>query len=67
MNDFLKIDEIPIGSWWSIAQGGDFGYTIIGKNSVTNYVDVLGTDGVTRKIDAFKLQYKYKRVIPNRE
>lgn len=65
MSDFLKITEIPIGSWWAAADGQRYGNCVLSIDEKTNDVTVLGDNGEIRKIDAFKLQYRYKRAIPN--
>jgi len=65
MNDFLSAKDISIGSWWEIAQGGEYGYCVIAINKESEEITVLSTEGEIRKIDAFKLQYRYKRVRPN--
>lgn len=65
MNGFLSAKDIPIGSWWEIAQGGEYGYCVIAIDQESEEITVLSTDGEIREIDAFKLQYKYKRAIPN--
>lgn len=64
-SNFLSLDEIPIGSWWAMASGGAYGYCVVSKDKDTQDVTVLSTLGETRKIDYFKLQYRYKRIIPN--
>ena len=63
--EFLNIKDITIGSWWSSADGGKYGYTVLEKNLKTNDLKVLSTIGEIRFIDAFKIQYRYKQVIPN--
>ena len=63
--EFLTFEQIKIGSWWAIAQGGSYGYCVIGKNEQTQDIDVLSTCGEKRSIDYFKLQYRYKLVVPN--
>ena len=64
---FLTFEEVPIGSWWSMASGGTYGYCVVGKNPKTQDVSVISTEGESRKIDFLKLQYRYKRVLPNEE
>lgn len=64
-NDFLKFEEIPIGSWWAMASGSKYGYCVTGKDARTSTVFVLSTAGEIRTIDYFKLQYRYKLVVPN--
>jgi len=63
--NFMTFEQIPIGSWWAMASGGFYGYCVISKNKDTQDVTVLSTLGETRTIDYFKLQYRYKQVIPN--
>lgn len=65
MTDILQIQDLQIGSWWAMADGGNFGYTILSKDELTGDVKVLGTDGNERLIDWFKLQYRYYQVVPN--
>jgi hypothetical protein len=62
---FLTAAQIPIGSWWEIAQGGEYGYCVIAIDVPRQEATVLSTDGETRTIDTFKLQYRYSRVLPN--
>jgi len=62
---FLEPNEIKIGSWWAIAQGGGFGYVVLSVNLIACDATVLSTDGSIGEIDIFKLQYKYKNVVPN--
>ena len=64
-SDFYKAKELPIGSWWEMADGSRYGYTVVSVDLKTNDATVLSTLGETRKIDAFKLQYRYKQVKPN--
>jgi hypothetical protein len=66
MKEFLTAEHLPIGSWWEMADGhGKYGYTVIAVNLITKDATVLSTMGETIKIDVFKLQYRYKQVIPN--
>jgi hypothetical protein len=62
---FLTAVQIPIGSWWEIAQGGEYGYCVIAIDVPRQEATVLSTDGEMRTIDTFKLQYRYSRVLPN--
>ena len=63
--EFLTFDQIKIGSWWAIADGGAYGYCVTGKNDRTEDIVVLSTCGEIRAINYFKLQYRYKLVVPN--
>lgn len=65
MSKFLNVDQLKIGSWWQLADGSPFGGTIIGKYECD--IKLLGTDGVSRWIDYWKLQAKYQLVEPNYE
>jgi len=65
-DNFLTLDEIPIGSWWKIAQGSEYGYCVLSKDVKTRDVNVISTVGEYRRIDYLKLQYRYKQVIPNK-
>jgi hypothetical protein len=42
---FLTATQIPIGSWWEIAQGGEYGYCVIAIDVPRQEVTVLSTDG----------------------
>jgi len=64
-SDFLTAEQIPIGSWWEIAQGGEYGYCVTAVDVPRREATVLSTDGEVREIDIFKLQYRYSRVLPN--
>ena len=65
MKTFLTYEEIQIGTWWEIAQGGEYGYCVIGKNDQTKDIMVLSTCGENRTLDYFILQYRYRLVVPN--
>ena len=62
---FLSDKDIPIGSWWEIAQGGEYGYCVTAVDAEIHEATVLSTSGEVRTIDTFKLQYAYRRVLPN--
>jgi hypothetical protein len=59
----VTFDEIPIGSIWIAADGGSYGYEVIGKSE--NGQDIIVADlrrQTPREINYFKLQYRYKQV-----
>ncbi len=64
-NNFLSASEIPIGSWWAAADNSKYGYTVLSVDSKTKEATVISTTGEQRKIDTFKLQYRYFRIKPN--
>jgi hypothetical protein len=64
---FLPKEGIKIGSWWSAADGGRYGYVVTAIDLSNGEVTVLGTDGISRTIDYYKLQYRYYPVVPNSE
>ena len=64
-SDFLTAEQIPIGSWWKIAQGGEYGYCVTAVDVARREATVLSTKGEVREIDTFKLQCRYSRVLPN--
>ena len=64
-SDFLTAEQIPIGSWWKIAQGGEYGYCVTAVDAARREATVLSTKGEVREIDTFKLQCRYSRVLPN--
>jgi beta-lactamase superfamily II metal-dependent hydrolase len=59
--------EIRIGSWWAAADGGEYGCVVVAVDVGRKEATVLGTDGVTREIDTFKLQYRYYHAVPNKQ
>ena len=64
---YLSTEQIRIGSWWAAADGGKYGCVVLSVNLKTKDATVLGTDGKQRKIDTFKLQYRYGHCIPNHQ
>ena len=62
---FLPAEKISIGSWWQIAQLGEYGYCVLNVDVKRREATVLSTSGELRTIDTFKLQYRYSRVFPN--
>lgn len=66
---FLPFDEIPIGSIWMAADGGNYGYVVAGRRPSTKDILVKGftaskgweVDG-PEDIDWYKLQYRYYMV-----
>ena len=64
-SDFLTAEQISIGSWWKIAQGGEYGYCVTAVDVARREATVLSTKGEVREIDTFKLQCRYSRVLPN--
>lgn len=61
MKKWLKFSEIPVGSIWMAADGGAYGYEVVGHSSNGSdiLVEELGNH-TPREIDFFKLQYRYK-------
>ena len=65
MKDFISFDDIPIGSIWMAADGGTYGYLVVGKDRnrediiVCPYCLYNGWEMKTYRIDGFKLQYRY--------
>lgn len=68
MEGFLSIEDIPIGSVWVAADGGSYGKIVVDK--MMKAKDVVVRDfvlkegkkvfqGELRRIDWFKLQYRY--------
>lgn len=64
----LTVFEIPLNSYWTAADGGDFGHYVIGFNYEAEDVIVHPTvhgelcNEPPRRLDFFKLQYRYTLV-----
>ena len=65
--EFLSFQEIPVGSIWMAADGGGYGYIVVGKRAWRDGGDVIchgfskngWLDDNPWEIDWFKLQYRY--------
>lgn len=73
MKLFLSLEDIPIGSIWMAASGASYGKIVVDKKMKTK--DVIVRDfvlrdgkkvfeGDLRRIDWYKLQYRYYLVQP---
>jgi hypothetical protein len=63
MENFLDFEAIPPDSLWIAADGGAYGLRVIGRDAETK--DIICEDmqrGTPRRINWFKLQYRYKLV-----
>jgi hypothetical protein len=65
MSDFLQFHAVPLGSIWMAADGGNYGYLVVGRSKTTFdlIVKPFNSEGWCDgpdTIDYFKMQYRYQ-------